>query len=84
ARAPAAATLVVYHTSVLYQVAPETREQFFGIARDLGATWLSSEAPGVLPGTSLAAPDGQACVLAQDGQAIALADSHGAWLQWLP
>ena len=83
-QAPADATLVVYHTSVLYQVAPEQREQFIGTVRSLGATWLSSEAPGVLPETSLAAPDGQACVLAQDGQGLALADSHGAWLRWLP
>jgi Uncharacterized protein conserved in bacteria (DUF2332) len=84
ARAPAAATLVVYHTSVLYQVAPELREQFIATVRDLGAIWLSSEGPGVVPGTSGPAADEQMCVLAQDGHPIAHADSHGAWLQWLP
>ena len=26
----------------------------------------------------------QMCVLARDGHAIATADSHGAWLHWLP
>ena len=84
ARAPAAATLVVYHTSVLYQVAPGTREQFIATVRDLGATWLSSEAPGVVPGTSVPATDDQMCVLAQDGQPVACTDSHGTWLRWLP
>jgi hypothetical protein len=83
AQAPADATLVVYHTSVLYQVAAETREQFFGTVRDLGAVWLSSESSGVVRGTPVAVPDGQACVLALDGKPVALADSHGAWLQWL-
>ena len=84
ARAPGAATLVVYHTSVLYQVGPGLREQFIGTVRSLGATWLSSEAPGVVPGTSRPATDEQMCVLAQDGHPIACADSHGAWLRWLP
>jgi hypothetical protein len=83
AQAPADATLVVYHTSVLYQVAAETREQFFGTVRDLGAIWLSSESSGVVRGTPVAVPGGQACVLARDGKPVALADSHGAWLQWL-
>jgi len=83
AQAPAGATLVIYHSSVLYQVAPDKREQFAATARSLGATWLSSEAPGVLPGTSRASPDELLCVLARDGDAIASGDSHGTWLQWL-
>jgi hypothetical protein len=83
ARAPTAATLVVYHTSVLYQVGPELRAQFIRTVRDLGATWLSSEAPGIVPGTSVPAADGQTCVLAQDGHPVACTDSHGTWLRWL-
>ena len=83
AQAPAGATLVIYHSSVLYYVAPDRREQFAGTVRSLGAVWLSSEAPGILPGTAAPAPDEQMCVIARDGRAIALADSHGTWLQWL-
>ena len=84
AQAPAGATLVVHHSSVLYQVAPDARQQFASTVRDLGAVWLSSEAPGILPGTDVPAIDDQMCVLARDGEVVAYADSHGAWLQWLP
>ena len=84
AQAPAATTLVVYHTSVLYQVAADQRDQFACTVRGLGAIWLSSEAPGILPGTAAPVPDGQTCVLARDGRPIAYADSHGTWLRWLP
>jgi hypothetical protein len=83
AQAPAGATLVIYHSSVLYYVAPDRREQFADTVRSLGAVWLSSEAPGILPGTAASASDEQMCVIARDGRAIALADSHGTWLQWL-
>jgi hypothetical protein len=84
AQAPAGATLVIYHCSVLYQVAPDARQQFASTVRDLAAVWLSSEAPGILAGTAMPAVDDQMCVLARDGDVIAFADSHGAWLQWLP
>jgi hypothetical protein len=82
AQAPAGATLVIYHTAVLYQVAPDEREQFAGAVRSLDAVWLSSEAPGILPGTAAPALDDQMCVIARDGRPIAFADSHGTWLQW--
>jgi hypothetical protein len=75
--------LVIYHSSALYYVAPDRREQFADTVRSLGAVWLSSEAPCILPGTAASAPDEQMCVIARDGRAIALADSHGTWLQWL-
>jgi len=83
AQAPAGATLVIYHSSVLYQVASDRREQFADTVRSLGAVWLSSEAPGILPGTATPALDEQMCVIARDGRAIAFADGHGTWLQWL-
>jgi hypothetical protein len=83
AQAPHDATLVIYHCSVLYQLAPNQRAQFTETVRGLGATWLSSEGPGVVPGTSRATSDGMLSVLARDGQALALADSHGTWLHWL-
>jgi hypothetical protein len=85
AQAPAGATLVIYHCAVLCYVARDEREQFVSTVRSLGAVWLSSESPGVLP--AIAAPDpGEdlfAHLLARDGHAIALADGHGTWLQWL-
>jgi hypothetical protein len=84
AQAPAGTTVVIYHSSVLYQVAPRGREQFTATVRSLGARWLSSEAPGIVPGTAMPAADDQMCVLARDGQPIARADSHGTWLEWLP
>jgi hypothetical protein len=83
ARAPAEATLVIYHTSVLWYVAADRREQFASTVRGLGAVWLSSEPPGVVPGTAGPAYDGHTCVLARDGRGLALADSHATWLEWL-
>jgi hypothetical protein len=84
AQAPADATLVIYHCSVLYQVPPDRRGHFADAVRRLGATWLSCEAPHILPGTAGPARDGQMYVVACDGQPIATADSHGTWLNWLP
>jgi len=50
AQAPADATLVVYHTSVLTYVAPGERWRFFTAVADLDAAWLSNEVPGLVPG----------------------------------
>ena len=85
AQAPPGATLVIYHSCVLYQVPPGEREQFASIVRKLGAVWLANEAPGVVSGVAApaAAEDALAHVLARDGRAIALTESHGTWLQWL-
>ena len=83
AQAPRDATLVIYHTSVLYYVAPDKREQVGSAIRSLGAIWLSNEAPGILAGTAGPALDEHMCVLARDGHPIAYTDSHGTWLQWL-
>ncbi len=84
AQAPADATLVIYHTSALWYLPAERREEFAGTVRGLGVTWLSSEPPGVVPGTDGPDTGGQACVLARDGQVIAFTESHGTWLRWLP
>jgi hypothetical protein len=83
ARAPADATVVVYHSSVLFYVTPPQREHFARTVRDLGVSWLTSEAPGVVPGTAWPSRDEQMTVLARDGRPLALADSHGTRLQWL-
>ena len=62
----------------------QQREQFASTVRGLGAAWLSSEPPGVVPGTDGPARDGHTCVLARDGDVIALTESHGTWVRWLP
>ena len=51
---------------------------------DPDAPVLRCEPPGVVPGTEGPARDGHTCVLARDGRGIALTESHGTWLRWLP
>jgi hypothetical protein len=87
AQAPAGATLVVYHTSVLYQVPPRGRRRFAAVVRGLPAVWLSNEAPGVVPDVPPPAAGGARTVnvLARDGRTpLAITDSHGTCLRWLP
>jgi hypothetical protein len=83
AQAPAGANLVVFHSAVLAYVEPAAREQFAGAVRELGATWLSNEAPGVVPGLP-GEFRGGTFMLARDGRTpLALTDGHGNWVQWL-
>lgn len=83
AQAPPGATLVVYHSCVLFYVTARERERFAATVGALGAVWLSSEEPGVVPGTAAPSHDGHANIVARDGQPLAYADGHGAWLHWL-
>jgi len=84
ARAPAGATLVVFHTSVLYYVAPERRRAFARQVQALPARWLSNDAPDVLPYDGLPAcpPGGLHNVLALDGRPLAWTRPHGQGLTW--
>ena len=85
AQAPADATLVVYHSAVLAYVTTEDRRRFAATVRGLQAVWLSNEGPGVVPDLPAPPHRGAAFVLGRDGSTpLALADGHGAWLQWLP
>jgi hypothetical protein len=84
ARAPAGATLVVYHSAVLAYVAAEDRARFADTVRGLGAVWLSNEGPGVVPGVTVPTREGAPFVLIRDGRTpLALTDPHGTWLDWL-
>ena len=84
AQAPAEATLVVYHTSVLSYVTMHKRRQFAAAVAGLGAVWLSNEGPGVVPDLPLPPYGGSPSVLARDGRTLlAFADPHGTWLHWL-
>ncbi|HEY0700208.1 MAG TPA: DUF2332 domain-containing protein [Micromonospora sp.] len=85
ARAPAGATLVVFHSSVLYQVPAARRDAFVEVVRGLPGHWLANEAaPEVLPHATLPAPpDGAAYnVLALDGTPLAWTRSHGQAITW--
>lgn len=85
AQAPADATLVVYHSAVLTYLAPAGRRRFAATIRALPVVWLSNEGPGVVPELPIPPCEGTPFVLAWDGHTpIALTDSHGTWLQWLP
>ncbi len=84
ATAPAEATLVVYHSAVLVYVDGDTRRAFADAVRNVGAVWLSNEAPGVLPGPEqpTGAPE-HAFALVRDGrELLAYTDSHGTWIDW--
>ena len=60
AQAPAEATLVVFHTSVLYQVPPPRREAFIAVARALPGHWIANETPDVLTFPGLPTPPEEA------------------------
>jgi hypothetical protein len=84
ARAPAGATLVVFHTSVMYQVPAPRREAFARVVGGLPGHWIANEAPHVLPYQTLPAPpdDGPLNVLALDGTPLAWTRSHGQEIIW--
>jgi hypothetical protein len=83
-QAPAGATLVVFHTSVLYQVPPPRREAFVEIVRRLPGHWLANEAADVLHHGRLPEPPGDALynLLALDGTPLAWTRSHGQAMHW--
>jgi hypothetical protein len=84
AQAPADATLVVFHMSVMYQVPPPRREAFAKIVRGLPGHWISNEDPDVLTYDTLPAPPDGALrnVLALDGTPLAWTRSHGQAITW--
>lgn len=84
ARAPAGATLVVFHTSVLYHLPPARRLAFVEVVRALPGHWIAAEAPDVLPHGPLPGPPDGALhnVLALDGRPLAWARSHGQAMAW--
>ena len=84
AQAPADATLVVFHTSVLYQVPPPRREAFTRMVRSLPGHWISNEDPDVLTYDTVPAPPDGALhsVLALDGVPLAWTRSHGQAIIW--
>lgn len=84
ARAPADATLVVFHTSVLYQVPAARRAAFVDLVRDLPGHWISVEAPDVVSHRGLPPAPSEALhnVLALDGTPLAWTRGHGQAMTW--
>ena len=60
ARAPADATLVVFHTSVLYQVRRPHRDAFVRLVRELPGHWVANEGSEVLRYDALPEPPNDA------------------------
>ena len=84
AQAPAGATLVIFHSSVLYLVPEPPRQQFVEVVRGLPGPWLANEGPGVLTYPDLPSPPTDAAmnVLALDGRPLAWAGGHGQSAHW--
>ncbi len=84
AKAPPDATLVVFHTSVLYQVSGPRRSAFAATVGQLRARWIANEDPEVLHYDELPDPPDNARynVLALDGTPLAWTRSHGQEIHW--
>lgn len=87
ARAPADATLVVFHSAVLAYLPPEGRELFYaavaGLAAHRPTVWLANEGRGVLPATAAAEAPAHSFVLARDGVPVAATGPHGQFYRAL-
>jgi len=83
-QAPVDATLVVFHTSVLYQVPEPRRRAFLHLVRELPGHWVANEAPYTLGLDGLPPPPDGALynVLALDGVPVAWNRSHGQSMVW--
>lgn len=84
ARAPEGATLVVFHTSVLYQVAAGRRHRFIDLVRDMPGHWLCAEGAAVMSSGRLPNPPDETLhnVLSLDGRPLAWTRPHGQGLAW--
>jgi hypothetical protein len=84
AQAPAGATLVVFHTSVLFYVSATRRKAFVEVVRGLPGHWIANESPGMLPYDALPKLPADALynVLARDGTPLAWTRPHGQGISW--
>lgn len=82
AKAPPDATLVIFHSAVLYQVQPERSARFVDLVQGFDAHWVAIEA--TLPYDNLPPPpdDGAHNVLALDGRPLAWTRAHGQGMLW--
>ena len=85
ASAPPDATLVIFHSSVLYQMPENRRPAFTALAATLPGHWVAVEDPAVLtyPGLPEPPADGMLKnVLALDGRPLAWTHGHGRRMTW--
>jgi len=89
AEAPRDATLVVFHSAVLPYLSAAERARFGAQVQSLDAEWISNESeevsgevlqrvarPPIPIGT-------HRFVVARNGSALAVADPHGRWIEWV-
>ncbi len=87
AQAPADATLVVFHTSVLAYVPDrDERAAFARSVVELDAVWIANERPAFIPGMTDGvvdeSPSAQAFLLCVNAIPTAWTDPHGASIGW--
>jgi hypothetical protein len=84
AQAPPDATLVVFHTSMIYHVQAPRREAFTRVVRGLPARWISAESPGLFPCDGLPDPPDESLhnALMLDGTPLAWTRPHGQAMTW--
>ena len=84
ARAPTDATLVVFHTSVLYYVAEPRQRIFADLVRGLPGHWVSNDVPDLVAHDNAPPPpDGLSYnLLALDGVPLAWTRPHGHAMTW--
>jgi hypothetical protein len=88
AGAPSYATLVVFHTAVLWYLSTVDRARFVEQVTALGAHWICQEAPEAVPGIAAGLAeqpptDTATYVLAVDRRPVAFTAPHGGWIRWL-
>jgi hypothetical protein len=87
AQAPTDATLVIFHSAVLFYVAPDVRARFARLMAELDAVWINNESAGVVPEAAAKLnrrPPPNRFLLAVDGEPMALTGGHGQSIEWLP
>lgn len=83
ARAPKDATLVVFHSTVMYLVPEPKRNAFAEAVRSLRCHWIANEAPGVLEYAAPPPPvESGYNILALDGVPLARTRWHGQAITW--
>jgi hypothetical protein len=86
-QAPDDATLVIFHSSVLWYLDVGGRSAFAATVRDLPGYWISNEIPSAIQFEDESLPPSPdpaklLTVIAQDGQPVAYASPHGQSLHW--
>lgn len=87
-RAPADATMVIFHSAVLTYVSPDQRRRFVDQVLDLSAHWISNEGREVLPALAAQVPPGRKdthhrFLTALDGRPVAWSGPHGQSIELL-